>query len=141
MSFLQNEKIRGKDMPKMSLKDRLRKPGVSFHQVMEESAGAVPDLTSEEIRHIESEVKYEGYLRKQEKEIARMQKMDKERIPSSLDFQKVPGLTREIIEKLKIRQPKTIAEVKTIPGMTPAAVINLHVFIKLESRKTKKHEK
>jgi tRNA uridine 5-carboxymethylaminomethyl modification enzyme len=92
-------------------------------------------LTDEDIRHIESEIKYEGYLKRQETEIVRIKKMDKERIPESIDFQEIPGLTREVKEKLEKRRPRTIGEAKKIPGITPAAIVNLHVYLRIQCRK------
>lgn len=143
MIFLEKEmiKIKGKDT--LSLKDFLKKPEVKFKNVLEYTKFH-EGLTEEDIRHIESEVKYEGYLRKQEKEIARIKKMDKEKIPQGLDFQNIPGLTREVREKLLKFRPKTIGEAKKIPSMTPAAVVNLHIYLTIRkkhvSRETSKDQ-
>ena len=92
-------------------------------------------LTGEEIRHIESEVKYEGYIKKQEKEIARLKKTDRIKIPKNIEFVNIPGLTREVAEKLERMQPKTIGEAKKIPGITPAAIINLDIYLRIQARK------
>jgi tRNA uridine 5-carboxymethylaminomethyl modification enzyme len=94
-------------------------------------------LSEEEIRHLESEIKYEGYLKRQAKEIAQIKKIDREKIPVGMDFHKVAGLTAEVIERLEKSRPATLGEAKKIPGLTPAAVINLHIHIKL-LRKSKK---
>ena len=61
----------------------------------------LPSLSDEEIRHVEAEIKYEGYLIKQEKEIARIREIEGRKIPKGLDFRTVPGLTREAIEKME----------------------------------------
>lgn len=132
--FLQEEKIVTENDEKIPLKDWLKKPEVSLKNVLEYKKFAEP-LTEEEKRHIESEVKYEGYLKKQEKEISRIKKIDREKIPSSLDFKKIPGLTREGIEKLDKLRPKTIGEVKRIPGITPAAVVNIHTYLSILKKK------
>jgi tRNA uridine 5-carboxymethylaminomethyl modification enzyme len=60
--------------------------------------------------------------------------MDKEKIPTSLEFQNVPGLTREVKEKLDKFRPKTIGEAKKIPGITPAAVVNLHIYLNIQKK-------
>jgi len=91
-------------------------------------------LSEEEIRHIESEVKYEGYLKKQAKEIDQMRKIEREKIPQKIDFEQIPGLTREVREKLDQYQPQTIGEAKRIPGLTPAAIANLHIYLKIRAR-------
>lgn len=124
-------KIKGKES--LSLKNFLKKPEVRFKNVLEYTK-LDEDLTDEEVRHIEAEVKYEGYLRKQEKEIARIKKLDREKIPPGLDFEGIPGLTREVKEKLEKFRPKTLGEAKKIPGMTPAAVVNLHIYLNIHKR-------
>ncbi len=137
LQFLQTEKIATENGEKISLKELLKKPEVKFENVVEYKKFCEP-LADEEIRHIESEVKYEGYLKKQEKEIARIRKIDEEKIPANTDFRKVPGLTREGIEKLEKHRPRTMGEAKKIAGITPAAVINLHIYLSLQKKKGQK---
>jgi len=133
MAFLEKEKIRTKTMERISLKGLLKKPEVTIENVLEYTKLDV-DLADEEKRFIESEIKYEGYLKKQEKEIARIAKIDKEKIPHIIEFTKVPGLTREVAEKLKKYAPQTICEAKKIPGITPASIVNLHIYISLQKK-------
>jgi tRNA uridine 5-carboxymethylaminomethyl modification enzyme len=109
---------------------------MKFKNVIEYKKFSLP-LTDEEIRHIESEVKYEGYLRKQEKEIERILKIDSVRLPDKIEFKKIPGLTREAIEKLEKFKPQTIGETKKIPGITPAAIFNIHLYLSLQKKKKK----
>ncbi len=130
MNFLEKEKIRTQTKDKILLKDFLKKPEVTFENVVEYTKLDL-DLSDEEKRFIESEVKYEGYLKKQEKEIARIIKIDKEKIPQSVEFDKIPGLTGEVAEKLKKFAPQTIGEAKKIPGVTPASLVNLHIYLSL----------
>jgi len=133
MAFLQKEKIKTKSNETISLKDFLKKPEVKLENVLEYKKFKF-NLTDEEIRHIESEVKYEGYLKKQEKEIARIRKIDKEKIPKEVDYGKIPGFTQEVREKLEKFRPQTIGEAKKIPGITPAAIVNLHVYLNIQKR-------
>lgn len=51
-----------------------------------------------------------------------------------MDFKEIPGLTREVIEKLEKIRPKTIREAKSIPSLTPAAIVNLHIYIKIQKK-------
>lgn len=134
MHFLLKEKIRTEDKDTISLKDFLKKPEVRFKNVLEYKKPEL-SLSDEEVRYIESEVKYEGYLKKQAKEIARIIKIDKEKIPENIEFKKISGFTREVIEKLEKYSPKTIGEAKKIPGITPAAIVNLHIYINLKKKK------
>jgi tRNA uridine 5-carboxymethylaminomethyl modification enzyme len=139
MHFLQKERIITENKEKLRLKDLLKKPEVKFKNVVEykKFSGL---LTDEEIRHVESEVKYEGYLKKQEKEIVRIKKVEGEKIPENTNFRKIPGLTREVMEKLEEIRPQTIGEAKKIPGITPAATMNLHIYLSIQKRKSGKGE-
>ncbi|NIO48777.1 MAG: tRNA uridine-5-carboxymethylaminomethyl(34) synthesis enzyme MnmG [Candidatus Aminicenantes bacterium] len=139
MHFLQKERIIADNKEKLRLKDLLKKPEVKFKNVVEYKKFN-GFLTDEEIRHVESEVKYEGYLKKQEKEIARIKKIEGEKIPENTNFRKIPGLTREVMEKLEEIRPQTIGEAKKIPGITPAAAMNLHIYLGIQKRKSEKGE-
>lgn len=137
MHFLQKERIITENKEKLRLKDLLKKPEVKFKNVVEyKKFNGL--LTDEEIRHVESEVKYEGYLKKQEKEIARIAKIEGEKIPEKTNFRKIPGLTREVMEKLEEIRPQTIGEAKKIPGITPAAALNLHIYFSIQKRRSEK---
>ena len=71
---------------------------------------------------IETAVKYEGYLKQQEREVEKLRKAEQKRIPADLDYSKMPGLSREIVEKLSRVRPSSIAQASRIPGVTPAAI-------------------
>jgi tRNA uridine 5-carboxymethylaminomethyl modification enzyme len=132
-SRLQSEKIK-RDQTRITLKDYLKKPEVRFKNVLEYTKFE-PALKDEDIRHIEAEVKYEGYLKKQAKEIRRILKSRREKIPENIPYDKVPGLTREVMELLGKRRPGTIGEAASLKGMTPAAVTNIQTYLAIASRK------
>jgi len=131
MTFLQREEIKTEKNEKITLKALLKKPEVKLKNVVEYKNLPML-LTDEEVRHIESEIKYEGYLKKQEKEIARIKKNERVKIPEYIEFNKIPGLTREVVERLENTRPKTLGQAKKIPGITPAAITNLHFYLKLK---------
>ena len=133
LQFLQTEKIVPAKKEPITLKNYLKKPQVKYQDVIAYKQPGVT-LSGEEIRHIESEIKYEGYLKKQAKEIARIAKIDKEKIPPDIDYSKISGLTAEVREKLQINQPHTLGEAKKIPGITPAALINIHIHLKIKHK-------
>ncbi len=132
--FLLKEKITTEERERLTLWDFLKKPEVRLKNVVEYKKFNII-LSDEELRHLESEVKYEGYLKRQEKEIARIRKVDGEKIPKNINFRKIPGLTREASEKLEEFKPQTIGEAKKIPGMTPAATVNLHIYMRILRKK------
>jgi len=136
LHFLQKEKITLESGARLTLREWLKKPKVSLPSVLEYKKFPDP-LTDEEMRYAEAEIKYEGYLRRQEREIERIRRIDGLKVPESIDFKRVPGLTKEAVEKLLKSRPKTIGQAKEIPGMTPAAVVNLSLFIEAEKRPKK----
>jgi tRNA uridine 5-carboxymethylaminomethyl modification enzyme len=88
-------------------------------------------LTHEEARRIETDFKYEGYLVQQEKQIERMKRAEARHIPDWFDYKKVSGLSREVVEKLTKVRPLTLAQASRIPGITPAAVSLVNVYIEI----------
>lgn len=79
-------------------------------------------LTSEIEGLVEISVKYEGYIQKQLEMAERLKKFESKKIPSNFDYNAIPGLSKEIVEKLLEIQPETIGQASRIPGVTPAAV-------------------
>ena len=136
IALLEEKQVKANEKGTRSLKDELKRPKVSFSEVEKQiDFPFVP--TREEIRNIVSEIKYEGYIKKQEREVSRLEKIDREKIPKDMQFENLSGLTREVVEKLQRDRPKTIGDAKKIPGITPAAILNLHVHIKLLEKKRK----
>ncbi len=83
---------------------------------------------------VETEVKYAGYIDQQRRQIERMQSSDTRCIPDEMDFSGIPGISREVGEKLKRVRPATLGQAARIPGVTPAAVALLDVYMSLGSR-------
>jgi tRNA uridine 5-carboxymethylaminomethyl modification enzyme len=133
MTFLNQKKIKTEQNDTITLKNFLKKPEVNLKNMVEYRK-FIHNLTDEEVKHIESEVKYEGYLKRQERDIARIKKTDRQRIPEGIEFSKIPGLKKEAIEKLENFRPKNLGEAKKIPGITPAAINNLQIYLKLKKR-------
>ncbi len=91
-------------------------------------------LAREEARRVETDFKYEGYLAQQEKQIERMKRAEARRIPEWFDYRKVSGLSREVVEKLTRVRPLTLGQASRIPGITPAAVSLMNVYIEIFQR-------
>jgi len=88
-----------------------------------------------ELKSIETEIKYAGYLDQQQRAIDRLKKSEQRRIPAWFDYQAVSGLSREMQEKLKKVQPQTLGQASRIPGVTPAAISLVNVYIEIQSRR------
>ncbi|WP_328190210.1 tRNA uridine-5-carboxymethylaminomethyl(34) synthesis enzyme MnmG [Marinobacter sp. OP 3.4] len=111
-----------------TLAELLRRPEISYAEIAEiggERAGA-----DEVEQQVEIEIKYEGYISRQEDEIERLRRNEETRLPDDFDFDAVGGLSNEIRQKLKEVRPETIAQASRIQGVTPAAVSQLLVHLK-----------
>ncbi len=102
-------------------------------------AAAVPSVLPSWIRNewraVETEAKYGGYLDQQRRSIEKLKAAEGKVIPAWFDYTTVSGLSREMKEKLSDIRPQTLGQASGIPGVTPAAVGLIHVFIELQGRK------
>src|SRR5450432_1232851 len=87
-----------------------------------------------DVKSVETEIKYAGYLDQQHKAIQRLKKAEQRTIPTWFDYGTVSGLSREMQEKLTRVRPRTLAQASGIPGVTPAAVALVNVFIEIQAR-------
>jgi tRNA uridine 5-carboxymethylaminomethyl modification enzyme len=87
------------------------------------------ERSSFDIASVETSIKYAGYLRRQESEIERDRRDERRRIPRNFAFEKVPGLSREAVHRLRQVQPDTLGQALRIPGVTPAAVAVLGAYM------------
>jgi tRNA uridine 5-carboxymethylaminomethyl modification enzyme len=88
-----------------------------------------------ELKSVETEIKYAGYLDQQQRAIDRLKKAEQRRIPDWFDYQAVSGLSREMQEKLGKVVPQTLGQASRIPGVTPAAVSLINVYIEIQARR------
>jgi tRNA uridine 5-carboxymethylaminomethyl modification enzyme len=88
-----------------------------------------------ELKSVETEIKYAGYLQQQQRAIERMKKAEQRHIPDWFDYRSVSGLSREMQEKLLKIRPRTLAHASNIPGVTPAAVSLVNVYIEIQARR------
>lgn len=82
-----------------------------------------------DLASVETEIKYEGYLRRQTQAVARAKTAERRRIPVGFPFEKVPGLSREIVQRCLEVQPETLGQAERIPGVTPAAIAVLGAYL------------
>ena len=79
--------------------------------------------------NVETEIKYAGYVAQQERQIERLKDADRRRIPGEFAYEGVPGLSIEVREKLRRVRPETLGQAARIPGVTPAAIAVLDVYL------------
>jgi tRNA uridine 5-carboxymethylaminomethyl modification enzyme len=103
-----------------------------------DSSSSALKLSSEirnELKSVETEIKYAGYLDQQQRAIDRLKKAEQRHIPDWFDYRAVSGLSREMQEKLGNVVPQTLGQASRIPGVTPAAVSLINVYIEIQARR------
>ena len=116
-----------------SLEDLLRRPQVSYKDLMT-LPGAGPALPDEHAaEQVEVQIKYRGYIARQQDEVLRRESLEEARLPESFDYRQVRGLSNEVQQKLIQQRPETIGQASRISGVTPAAISLLLVYLKRAS--------
>ena len=95
----------------------------------------MPAHIRNELKSVETEIKYSGYLDQQKKAIDKLKKAEERAIPEWFDYRSVSGLSREMQEKLLKIRPRTLGHASRIPGVTPAAVSLVNVYIEIQARR------
>lgn len=112
----------------------LKRPGITWADLEREGFGDLPAYDTDVIEQIESEVKYDGYLRRQEEEIERFKKMESMTIPPQIDYKQMNGLKKEARDKLDKIRPVSLGQAARISGITPADISILMVLLRREAK-------
>lgn len=112
-----------------TLAQLLRRSEISFEHLclFDPSLQGIEDLVTEEV---ETRIKYEGYIRRQEKQVESFSHLESRRLPDGIDYQNVYGLTREVREKLNRVRPVSLGQASRISGVTPAALMAIQIHLK-----------
>ncbi len=113
-----------------NLLELLRRPEVDYQSLVDLADLESPLQDSQSIRQIEIQVRYSGYIDRQVAEIERLRKSDHVAIPDAIDYHSVQGLSSELIQKLTETRPENIGQASRIPGITPAAISLLLIYIR-----------
>ncbi len=97
-------------------------------------AERLPAQVRNELKSVETEIKFAGYLDQQRKSIEKLKRAEEHRIPEWFDYGAVSGLSREMQEKLGRVRPSTLGQASRMQGVTPAAVSLIHVYIEIQGR-------
>jgi len=128
-SFFVSRGMEFRDRP--SFVGLLRRPEIRMEELIAEGVLPAESLRREDIVSLETSIKYEGYLKQQDREVEKLRKAESKRIPADLDFTAMAGLSNEIVEKLTRIRPQSIAQASRIPGITPASISILLFHIEL----------
>jgi tRNA uridine 5-carboxymethylaminomethyl modification enzyme len=119
----------------MYLDQLLKRAELDYHMV--DALAKSPDaIGSKAARQVETEIKYEGYIHRQFREVEKFKNMEQMKIPDDFDYNKVHGLSNELKEKLSAIMPSSIGQASRIDGITPAGLSVIMVAIKAAERKT-----
>ena len=110
-------------------------PDEEIRENPRQSVAKVSSQVRNELKSVETEIKYEGYLLQQQRAMERLKKSEQHSIPEWFDYSSVSGLSREMQEKLTKVRPRTIGHASRIPGVTPAAVSLVNVYIEIQARR------
>ena len=114
----------------------VRRPEIHLADLIAEGVIETETLRREDIVSLETSIKYEGYLKQQEREVEKLRKAESKRLPPDLDYAAMPGLSREIVEKLNRIRPQSIAQASRIPGITPASISILLFHLEMRRNET-----
>jgi tRNA U34 5-carboxymethylaminomethyl modifying enzyme MnmG/GidA len=112
-----------------------QRPFLACPERSEGTNDPLPSAIRNELKSVETEIKYEGYLLQQQRAIERLKKSEQRNIPEWFDYKSVSGLSREMQETLVKIRPRTLGHASRIPGVTPAAVSLVNVFIEIQAKR------
>jgi tRNA uridine 5-carboxymethylaminomethyl modification enzyme len=119
----------------LSLADLLKRPRVPLSRVIAAvKDGPIIRLNRAEQAFLEAEIKYDGYIKRQMEEVDRVKRLEVQKIPQDFSY-RIPGLSLEVVEKLEEIRPENLGQAARIPGITPAAMTVLRIYLE----KYKKH--
>jgi tRNA uridine 5-carboxymethylaminomethyl modification enzyme len=112
----------------VSVSELLRRPGLCYGHI-KDLGFTMKGLPVGYERTVETTIKYEGFIKRQELSVRKMQDIEKIRIPIDVDFSSIPGLSTEIVQKLSYIRPVSLGQASRISGITPAAIMILMVYL------------
>ena len=124
----------------VTAKEFLRRPEVSYKDVVEFIGPAAEELDDKIIELIETEIKYEGYISKAMDQVEKMKRMEEKRIPANIDWDDIDSIATEARQKFKLINPETIGQASRISGVNPADISILMVYLEGKSQSISKNK-
>lgn len=112
----------------------LKRPEINLETLVDKLALDLPYLNPVIAQQVEIQCKYQGYIDRQEQDIAKLKKHEGMHLPNPFDYQSIRGLSSEVVQKLNRIQPATLAQAGRIQGVTPAALSLVMIHLKKQSR-------
>lgn len=111
-----------------SLADILRRPEMKYYYLREIDEDC-PDLPDDVTEQVEIDIKYDGYIRRQLKQVEQFRKLEEKKIPEDIDYDAIPSLRLEAVQKLKLCKPLSIGQASRISGVSPADISVLLIYL------------
>ncbi len=127
------KELRAKKYQNDTLYQYLKRPEIRYNDLISKGLHS-SSLSDDEIHCVESEIKYEGYIAQQRTEVKKFLKLEKRRIPETMNYDEVPGIGREAKEKLKKIRPESIGHAARISGISTCDLSMLAVFIEKKAK-------
>ena len=124
----------------VTAKEFMRRPEVSYQDVVQFIGPAAEELDEKIIELIETEIKYEGYISKALDQVEKMKRMEEKRIPANIDWDDIDSIATEARQKFKKINPETIGQASRISGVNPADISILMVYLEGKSRSISKNK-
>jgi tRNA uridine 5-carboxymethylaminomethyl modification enzyme len=132
LDLLHRTDVRDDGGARVSAAQLLKQPAVRLERLYQEKHVALTvaeETRAIDLASVETTVKYDGYLKQEQARAERARREERRRIPCDFPFARVPGLSREVVQRLSQVRPETLGQASRIPGVTPAAVAVLGVFL------------
>jgi tRNA uridine 5-carboxymethylaminomethyl modification enzyme len=126
-------RLRSTRIGAVSLDQWLKRPENDYRRLLKDGKGNGP-ITEEEIGHVEFNIKYEGYISRQNSEVGRFKRLEQRRIPEAVDYSRIKGLSREAREKLSRVRPDSLGQASRIPGISHCDLSLVVIFLDAEDR-------
>ena len=121
---------------KTSVHQLLKRPEISWKNLAQLVETNIPEASSAILEQVVTDIKYEGYLKREVRRADQTKRLSHITIPSDFDFQ-IPGISNEVVERLQRARPNNLATAAKMPGITPAAIDNLVIYLEKQKIKSK----
>ena len=115
----------------ITLKELLKRSNINIYDIKNEF-GVLLDLTDEVLSYLNTEIKYEGYIKRENETISKLRKIENQPLPEDLDYSLLNGLRLEARQKLNKIKPLTLGQAKRIDGVSPADINVIMIYLKLK---------
>jgi tRNA uridine 5-carboxymethylaminomethyl modification enzyme len=137
MAMLERAQVTDRSGASVRAAEWLKRPDVRLADISSQLEGGLElreDVGSLDLASVETEIKYSGYLRRQSADIDRAKREEACAIPPVFVYSGVPGLSREVVERLTAVRPETLGQASRVPGVTPAAVAVIQAQLRRRAR-------